>query len=318
VSPESGRSVRGSDAVADFLTHLEKERDLSPHTVRAYGRDLDALGRYLSNYYGGADWSWAGVDRLTIRGFLGHLTRSGIGKRSMARALSAIRSFYGYLHLTDVVDVNPARAVGTPKRDQYLPKYLDRAQADSLFATAEAAAAGGRFAAVRDLAILELFYSTGIRLSELCGLNRAEMDLVSQQAKVRGKGRKERIVPIGDHATRALRAYDARRDALARSIGKGVDRVAFFLNQSGKRLSVRGVQTAVGQLLKEIEGDTERGLSVHSLRHTFATHLLDGGADLRAVQELLGHASVSTTQIYTHTSIDRLKQVYRKAHPRAL
>jgi integrase/recombinase XerC len=318
VSPESGRSVRGSDAVADFLTHLEKERDLSPHTVRAYGRDLDALGRYLSNYYGGADWSWAGVDRLTIRGFLGHLTRSGIGKRSMARALSAIRSFYGYLHLTDVVDVNPARAVGTPKRDQYLPKYLDRAQADSLFATAEAAAAGGRFAAVRDLAILELFYSTGIRLSELCGLNRAEMDLVSQQAKVRGKGRKERIVPIGDHATRALRAYDARRDALARSIGKGVDRMAFFLNQSGKRLSVRGVQTAVGQLLKEIEGDTERGLSVHSLRHTFATHLLDGGADLRAVQELLGHASVSTTQIYTHTSIERLKQVYRKAHPRAL
>jgi integrase/recombinase XerC len=310
--------VRGSDAVADFLTHLEKERDLSPHTVRAYGRDLDALGRYLSNYYGGADWSWAGVDRLTIRGFLGHLTRSGIGKRSMARALSAIRSFYGYLHLTDVVDVNPARAVGTPKRDQYLPKYLDRAQADSLFATAEAAAAGGRFAAVRDLAILELFYSTGIRLSELCGLNRAELDLVSQQAKVRGKGRKERIVPIGDHATRALRAYDARRDALARSIGKGVDRMAFFLNQSGKRLSVRGVQTAVGQLLKEIEGDTERGLSVHSLRHTFATHLLDGGADLRAVQELLGHASVSTTQIYTHTSIERLKQVYRKAHPRAL
>jgi integrase/recombinase XerC len=318
VSPESGRSVRGSDAVADFLTHLEKERDLSPHTVRAYGRDLDALGRYLSNYYGGADWSWAGVDRLTIRGFLGHLTRSGIGKRSMARALSAIRSFYGYLHLTDVVDVNPARAVGTPKRDQYLPKYLDRAQADSLFATAEAAAASGRFAAVRDLAILELFYSTGIRLSELCGLNRAELDLVSQQAKVRGKGRKERIVPIGDHATRALRAYDARRDALARSIGKGVDRMAFFLNQSGKRLSVRGVQTAVGQLLKEIEGDTERGLSVHSLRHTFATHLLDGGADLRAVQELLGHASVSTTQIYTHTSIERLKQVYRKAHPRAL
>ena len=217
--------------------------------------------------------------------------------------------------------------MGTPKRDQYLPTFLDRGQAEHLFAAAEAAADGGRFAAVRNLAILELFYSTGIRLSELCGLNRADVDLVSQQAKVRGKGRKERIVPIGDHATRALRRYEARREALAKSVGAGGDRLALFLNPSGRRLSVRGVQSAVGQLLRGVDGHagTAGGaaggggrLSVHSLRHTFATHLLNGGADLRAVQELLGHASVSTTQIYTHTSVDRLKQVYRKAHPRAL
>ncbi len=320
--------VPGDGAVAAFLEHLEKERDLSPNTVRAYGRDLRALTRYLTSYYGGGDWSWERIDRLTIRGFLAHLTRSGLGKRSMARALSAVRSFYGYLHLTDVVESNPARAVGTPKRDQYLPTFLDRGQADHLFAAAEAAAQGGngRFAAVRNLAILELFYSTGIRLSELCGLNRTDVDLLSQQAKVRGKGRKERIVPIGDHATRALRSYEVKRDALARSVGAGSDRMALFLNPSGKRLSVRGVQSAIGQLLRGIDGEAGAAagaggggrLSVHSLRHTFATHLLDGGADLRAVQELLGHASVSTTQIYTHTSVDRLKQVYRKAHPRAL
>jgi integrase/recombinase XerC len=260
--------------------------------VRAYGRDLRALSRYLGSYYGGEAWTWERVDRLTIRGFLGHLTRSGIGKRSMARALSAIRSFYGYLHLTEVVDTNPARAVGTPKRDQYLPTFLDRAQTDRLFEVAEAAAADGGFTPVRNLAILELFYSTGIRLSELCGLNRADIDLLSQQAKVRGKGRKERIVPIGDHATRALRAYDAKRDALVRSIGTGSDRLSMFLNPSGKRISVRGVQSAIGRLLRGVDGDAAGRLSVHSLRHTFATHLLDGGADaLVAIVREIGRAS---------------------------
>jgi site-specific recombinase XerD len=164
--------------------------------------------------------------------------------------------------------------------------------------------------------MLELFYSTGMRLSELCGLNRRDLDLLSQQAKVRGKGRKERIVPIGDHATRALRAYDSRRETLVSTVGARADRVALFLNQRGLRMSVRGVQTAMTQCLAGV--DEAAGLSVHSLRHTVATHLLDAGADLRAVQELLGHASVSTTQVYTHTSVERLKQIYRKAHPRAM
>jgi integrase/recombinase XerC len=306
----------GMDAVAAFLAHLEKERDVSPHTVRAYGRDLGEFTHYLVSYYGTGSWTWQGVDRLAVRGFLAHLTRRGIGKRSIARALSAVRSLYRFLHLTEIVDANPARAVGTPRRERYLPKYLDRGQAEQLFAAAESAAASGRFAAVRNLAMLELFYSTGIRLSELRGLNRADLDLIGQMVKVRGKGRKERIVPVGDHAVRALRTYGAARDVVVRAAGSSPDRLAVFLNARGQRLSVRGVQNVITRLLAGVGEDA--GLSVHSLRHTFATHMLDAGADLRAVQELLGHASVGTTQIYTHTSVDRLKQVYRKAHPRAM
>jgi integrase/recombinase XerC len=178
-----------------------------------------------------------------------------------------------------------------------------------------ARAMDGNFNDVRNLAILELFYATGIRLSELQGVNRPDLDLLGQQLKVRGKGKKERIVLFGSHAARALRNYESKRDELVRLRGSAADRAAFFLNRTGRRLSRRGVQLVVGEFMKKI--DEEAGLSTHSLRHTFATHLLDAGADLRAVQELLGHASVSTTQIYTHTSVERLKEAYRKAHPRA-
>jgi integrase/recombinase XerC len=304
-----------ADDVSGFLTHLAKERDVSPNTVIAYGRDLQDFSAFLSSHYGPSPWNWSSIDRLTMRGFLAHLQRRGLGKRSIARTLSAIRSFYRYLANTDDIEVNPAKTVGTPKSDRYLPSYLDRAQIDLLFNLAEARAMEGAFVDVRNLAILELFYSTGMRLSELQGISKGDIDLVSQQVKVRGKGRKERIVPVGDHATRALRNYEAKRDALARQLLGNVDRQAVFLSRTGKRIGVRAVQKAVTGFLNEI--DEESGLSVHSLRHTFATHLLDAGADLRAVQELLGHASVSTTQIYTHTSIERLKQVYQKSHPRA-
>ena len=299
----------------DYLDHLAKERDVSPHTVRAYTRDLTAFVEYLNLYYGGGAWTWQGVDRLAMRGFLGQLSKRGLGKRSMARTLSAVRSFYRYLHRNEIVETNPARAVGAPKLDKFLPGYLDRAQIDLLFTMAETRAQFGGFVESRNLAILELFYSTGMRLSELQGLSRTDLDLVMQQAKVRGKGRKQRIVLIGDHATRALRNYEARREDLLRGITTRVDRNAVFVARTGKRIGVRAVQTAVGAFLDEIDEDA--GLTVHSLRHTFATHLLDAGADLRAVQELLGHSSISTTQIYTHTSVERLKQVYQKAHPRA-
>lgn len=304
-----------ADDVAGFLTHLEKERDVSPNTLIAYGRDLAEFTEYVRSHFGARAWNWSSIDRLTMRGFLGHLQRRGLSKRSIARALSAIRSFYRYLANTDDVDVNPAKLVGTPKSERYLPSYLDRAQIDLLFQMAEARAMEGGFIEVRNLAILELFYSTGMRLSELQGISKADLDLVSQQVKVRGKGRKERIIPVGDHATLALRNYESKRDALTRQVGPAADRSAVFLTRSGKRIGVRAVQKAVTGFLNEI--DKESGLSVHSLRHTFATHLLDAGADLRAVQELLGHASVATTQIYTHTSIERLKQVYQKSHPRA-
>ena len=289
---------------------------MSPNTVRAYDRDLSEFVRFLGNYYSeGAPWTWQGVDRIAMRGFLGHLARRNLSKRSMARTLSGVRSFYRYLHRSEIVDANPARAVGAPRLEKHLPAYLDRAQIDLLFQMAEVRAWEGRFVDVRNLAILELFYSTGIRLSELQGLGRGDLDMVTQQAKVRGKGRKERIVPVGDHAILALRNYERARDELLRSVGRGGDRSAVFLTRTGRRIGVRAVQKVVTGFLRRIDEDA--GLSVHSLRHTFATHLLDAGADLRAVQELLGHASVSTTQIYTHTSVERLKQVYQKAHPRA-
>jgi integrase/recombinase XerC len=300
-----------SDDVTGFLTYLEKQRDVSPNTVKAYGRDLADFTTYLQAHYGTRAWNWESIDRLTMRGFLAHMQRRGIGKRSIARTLSAIRTFYRYLANANDIDANPAKMVGTPKSERYLPSYLDRAQIELLFQMAEARAMEGTFVDVRNLAILELFYSTGMRLSELQGLNRSDVDLVSQQVKVLGKGRKQRIIPIGDHATLALRNYEAKRDALSGRI----DREAVFVARTGKRIGVRAVQKVVGNFLREI--DEESGLSVHSLRHTFATHLLDAGADLRAVQELLGHASVATTQIYTHTSIERLKQVYQKSHPRA-
>ncbi len=303
------------DRIADYLHHLAKERDVSPNTVSAYDRDLREFVGFLSRYYGGAAWSWQGVDRIAMRGFLGHLSKRGLGKRSMARTLSAIRSFYRYLHRNEIVDANPARTVGAPKLDKYLPGYLDRAQIDLLFQMAEFRASDGKFVDVRNLAILELFYSTGMRLSELQGLSRGDLDMVSQQVKVRGKGRKERIIPIGDHAILALRSYEGKRDDLLRVLGSKADRNAVFVGRTGKRIGVRAVQQTISKLLDQIDEDA--GLSVHSLRHTFATHLLDAGADLRAVQELLGHASISTTQIYTHTSVERLKQVYQKAHPRA-
>jgi integrase/recombinase XerC len=297
--------------VAGFLTYLEKQRDVSPNTVKAYRRDLADFTEFLQAHYGQRAWGWESIDRLTMRGFLAHMQRRGLGKRSIARTLSAIRTFYRYLANTNDIDANPAKMVGTPKSERYLPSYLDRAQIELLFQMAEARAMEGAFIDVRNLAILELFYSTGMRLSELQGLNRPDLDLVSQQVKVLGKGRKQRIIPVGDHATLAIRNYESKRDAL----GKHVDREAVFVARTGKRIAVRTVQKVVSRFLHEI--DEEAGLSVHSLRHTFATHLLDAGADLRAVQELLGHASVATTQIYTHTSIERLKQVYQKAHPRA-
>jgi integrase/recombinase XerC len=307
--------VSDSSIVAEYLDHLAKERDVSPNTVKAYQRDLHDFVGFLGRYYGGGEWNWQGVDRLAMRGFLGQLSKRGLGKRSMARTLSAVRSFYKYLHRNEVVDTNPARAVGAPRLDKYLPGYLDRPQIDLLFEMAELRASDGKFVDVRNLAILELFYSTGMRLSELQGLSRGELDMVSQQAKVRGKGRKERIIPIGDHALRAVRRYEEARDELLRAVGPKADRLAVFVGRTGKRIGVRAVQKTVTKFLEQIDEDA--GLSVHSLRHTFATHLLDAGADLRAVQELLGHASISTTQIYTHTSVERLKQVYQKAHPRA-
>jgi integrase/recombinase XerC len=296
--------------VTEYLEHLEKERDVSPHTVKAYTRDIEAFTEFCDRHYG--EWGWTTVDRLGLRGFLGELQRRGLSKRSAARALSAVRSLYRYLQEHHGVPNTIVRAAKAPKLDKRLPTYLDRSQTQSLFDWAESRAGGDEPGPTRDLAILELFYSTGIRLSELNGMNVEDLDLLSDQVKVRGKGRKERIVPVGSRAVLALRRYLNLREPLAARIGG--DRRALFLTRRGKRLAPRGIQRIVHRMFDAIGGD---GLRVHSLRHTFATHMLDAGADLRAVQELLGHASLSTTQVYTHTSVERLKKVYNQAHPRA-
>jgi integrase/recombinase XerC len=297
--------------VGDFLEYLEKERQHSPHTVAAYRRDLGAFVEFCDRYYAGA-WSWATLDRLGIRGFLGEMQRRGLAKRSAARALSAVRSLYRYLQSEQGLAVNPVRGARIPKLGRRLPTHLDRSRTEALFAGVEDRAASGDLAAVRDLAMLELFYSSGLRLSELAGLDVGDLDLLADQVKVRGKGRKERLVPVGTRAVRALRQYLEGREAVVS--GNGADRRAVFVSLRGRRLAPRSIQRLVHRMFDGIGGD---GLRVHSLRHTFATHLLDAGADLRAVQELLGHASLSTTQIYTHTSVERLKQVYQQAHPRA-
>ena len=305
--------------IDEYLVHLVKERDLSPHTVNAYRRDLREFCTYLAALKGTAGWDWNDIGRVEMRGFLAHSTRRGLAKRSIARALSAVRSFYRWMHRDERVDANPARAVGSPRLPRTLPAYLDRQQADLLLQHATTRAQSGDFGDVRNLAMLELFYSSGLRLSELRGVDLGDLDLVSQQVKVRGKGRKERIVPVGDHAQRALRQYLLLRDRQISQLGGAkagrLARGAVFLSERGTRLSPRGIQHAMENLLAAV--DDGAGLSTHSLRHSFATHMVDAGADLRAVQELLGHASISTTQIYTHTSVDRLKKVYRQAHPRA-
>ncbi len=303
--------MRRRPEVAEFLTHLEKERDQSPHTIKAYGRDLEAFTEFCDRHYGGR-WKWTSVDRLGLRGFLGDLQRRGLSKRTAARSLSAVRSFYRYLQVHRGVSNAAARAAKVPRIDKRLPTYLDRALTERLFEWAEARAAGDEFGPTRDLAVLELFYSTGIRLSELSGMNLEDLDLLADRAKVRGKGRKERLVPLGSRAVLALRRYLNLREDLVSRVGG--DRGAVFVTRRGRRLAPRGVQRVIHVMFDAVGGD---GLRVHSLRHTFATHMLDAGADLRAVQELLGHASLSTTQVYTHTSVERLKKVYQQAHPRA-
>jgi integrase/recombinase XerC len=301
-----------SEAVADYLRHLEQGRQVSPHTLAAYRRDLAQFRDWLDTQRTG--WAWNGVDRLDLRSYLGFLTRQGLARRSLARKLSAVRSFFRWLHREGVVEANPARTVRSARLDRKLPGWLTRTQTDRVFILAENRAAEGSFGGLRDLAILETFYATGMRVSELQALTPRDADLIADQVRIRGKGRKERIVPLGAAAVRAIRRYEPRRlEVLARATRP--DRDALFLSAQGRRLSVRRIQDIVRAFL---DGVVDAGeLSTHSIRHSFATHLLDAGADLVAVKELLGHASLSTTRIYTHTSRDRLKRVYRDAHPRA-
>lgn len=315
---EPGTGNREPATIDAFLRYIRDGRQLSPHTVSAYRRDLADFAAFVERRFAGEAWTWAGVDRLMLRAFMGELSRRGLARRSIARRMSAVRSFFRYLHREDVVEANPARAVRSPKLERHLPAWLTRDEIDRLFALAENRSAEGGFRAVRDHAIVELFYSTGIRLSELRALDTGDLDLVGERVKVRGKGRKERIVPVGRAAVNAMRRYELGRARFAGRLWNSsvaADRTALFITERGTRLSARQLQNIARRFLDAVAG--EAGVSTHALRHSFATHLLDAGADLLAVKELLGHTSLSTTRIYTHTSMERLKRVYDTAHPRA-
>jgi integrase/recombinase XerC len=298
--------------VADFLRHLADERQLSGNTVKAYRRDLIDLEDFLSGYLGRDAWAWSDneVDRLALRAFLGACARRGLAKRSIARKLASARTFFAFLHLEDRIPSNPGRTVRAPKLEKRLPGHLSGSDVEAVFAHAESLAAENTLAGTRTLAILELLYGSGLRLSELHGVDLGDVDRRTGQVRVLGKGAKERIVPVTGSALRALARYELRRAEVAAPA-----EAALLVNPSGGRLSRRSIQASVRGCLEQAAG--ARGLSTHALRHTFATHLMEAGADLLAVKELLGHVSLSTTQIYTHTSKERLLRVYRNAHPRS-
>jgi integrase/recombinase XerC len=306
VSPGARRDV---DA---FLRHLADERQLSANTVIAYGRDLAQLCDFLDEFLAGREWTWTDedVDRLALRGFMGWLGRRGLSKRSISRKLSAVRSFFRFLTAEDRLQVNPASAVRAPKTEKRLPGHLTASDVREVFAEAEARASDNTLGRTRDLVILELLYGSGLRLSELQSLDLSSIDRGSRLIRVTGKGNKERIVPVTESALSAIGRYEPRRLEV-----KERKEDALLLNARGGRLSARSIQATVKAAFEAAAG--ARGLSSHALRHSFATHLLDAGADLLAVKELLGHTSLSTTQIYTHTSKERLMRVYQDAHPRA-
>ncbi len=294
-----------------YLDHLTAERQLSSHTIEAYRRDLDDLVSFLDGYFDSRDWAWDDVDRLAVRAYLSRLSMSKLKRRSIARKLSSARSFFRFLQREGLIERNPARQIRAPRHGRVLPGYLTQREMTRLFELAVPGNGESDWKGVRDRALVELLYSAGLRLSEVHGLAKKDLDLSAGRVKVRGKGNKERIVPVGRQACTAIRAYEAVREE---RFGAPAPTDPLFVSNRGARLSRRQIQRIVTRLIAAVA--EEGGLSTHSVRHSFATHLLDEGADLMAIKELLGHASLSTTQMYAHTSRERLKQVYKHAHPR--
>lgn len=303
---DRGESADRAVAAADFVRWLARERRLSPHTVDAYERDLVQFADFVDEFTGERDWSWSDIDRLAVRAWLGELSELGRADSTIARKLSTLRVFFGFLQRTGRRDESPTRLVQARASGRRLPAFLTRRQIDVLFEPDEETESP---AAERDSALLEILYSAGLRLAELHGLDVDDVDAERGLVRVLGKGRKERIVPLGSAAVSAVDRYLSASGRPASADGP------LFLSERGRRLSRRQIQRIVGARLSRA-ADGEK-LSPHALRHSFATHLLDEGADLMAVKELLGHASLSTTRIYTHTSKERLIQQYRMAHPRA-
>jgi integrase/recombinase XerC len=282
-----------------FLRYLEIEKNSSPHTALNYKTDLNRFERFLK------DKNIETVDYLFIRQFLADLRKSNLSRASIARILSALRSFFKFLVRENLIAINPVLAVSTPKKDKRLPKFMQEDEAARLLE-----APGKGIMGLRDKAIMETLYSTGMRVSELVGMNTENFDFIGGVIKVYGKGKKQRLTPVGRKASAAIQDYlQASQDMRSK------DERPVFLNKNRKRLTDRSVRRIINLYIKKI--CYKENISPHTLRHSFATHLLNRGADLRSVQELLGHESLSTTQIYTHVSTDRMKEAYQKAHPRA-
>lgn len=294
--------------IGQFLQYLRVERGASPHTLKGYREDLHALAEYLADDQG-ASPAPSNITTNELRGFLSALHEAGYAKSSISRRLASVRSFLKFGQREGWSKANPAKALRNPRKSRKLPHFLTTDEIGKLLA----APRGDSAAALRDRAILETLYSAGLRVSELVGLVDGDLDFAAGIVRVRGKGKKERLAPIGSYAARALKRWLEVRKLSERE--KSGREAPVFTNKFGTRLTTRSVARMLEKYLKETGLDQRT--SPHTLRHTFATHLLDRGADIRSVQELLGHKSLVTTQIYTHVSTANLRAAYEKAHPRA-
>jgi integrase/recombinase XerC len=293
-----------AELIGEFLRHLALERRLSPRTVEAYRGDLEGLATFLHRSKG----SLAGATHLQLRRWLAHLSTRGLARSSIARKAAAVRSFYRFGTRRGLIEANPAARLASPKQGLRLPSVLKPGEAAALVSLPQ----GGEAWAVRDRVVLELLYASGLRVSELCALDVGDVDLDRGRVRVMGKGGREREVPVGEVAGDAVRSYlEGPRSEIVPPSGGS----ALFFNRRGKRLAPRDVRAIVEKYRGQVLAG--RRVSPHTLRHSFATHLMEGGADIRAVQELLGHASLNTTQRYTHVSRGRLFGAYRRSHPRA-
>ncbi len=285
--------------IEKFKNYLTVEKNYSAYTVKSYVSDLLEFSGFLRGV------TAIEVDYLAVRKFLGYLRSKNISKRSVARKISSLRMFFRFLQRDGYIKNNPVLSISAPRLDRKLPAFLDEKTVEKLVSAPDLKTMPG----LLDKALLETLYSTGIRVGELVGIDISDVDFISGVVKVLGKGKKERLAPIGDKAVNAIREYLEFRNR------KKNDGKALFLNRAGKRLNQRSVRRVVNKYIKQLS--VKERISPHTLRHSFATHLLNRGADLRSVQELLGHKNLSTTQIYTHVTTERLKTIYDKAHPRA-
>ncbi|MFB3905496.1 MAG: tyrosine recombinase XerC [Acidobacteriota bacterium] len=299
------------EAEQSFLDHLQYEKNYSPHTLKNYARDLDEFIGYLTSGRPDDPVPLEQIDHISIRDFLSHLSRRGNRKTSISRKLVALRSFFRFLYREGHVPNNPARLVATPRLPENTPRFLSVKEIETILSLPEAGTERGS----RDLAILELLYGSGLRVGELVTLDLADLSLSERLVKVRGKGKKERLVPFGNKAALALRNYLQVRGKLLARLKTSREPQALFLNLRGGRLTARSVERNLDGYIRQ--SSLLLDVHPHIFRHSFATHLLGNGADLRCIQELLGHASLSTTQRYTHVSVEELMRTYRQAHPKA-